>query len=53
MTLLTDSDASPRLALPGRHDEPTPEHRAVYDTMHAQFLASFDPLRPVFEALNP
>jgi sugar (pentulose or hexulose) kinase len=42
-----------RLAVTARRYEPTPEHRTVYDSMHEQFLASFDALRPIFEALNP
>lgn len=33
--------------------EPQPQNRAVYDHLFAQFRATYDGLRPVFEALNP
>jgi len=42
-----------RLAVTARRYEPRAENRTVYDTMHTQFLASFEALRPIFEALNP
>jgi hypothetical protein len=42
-----------RLAVRARRLEPRPEHRMIYETMHQQFVASFDALRPVFERLNP
>ena len=48
-----DRDDLGRLAVTARRYEPRDEHRAVYDAMHEQFLASFEALRPIFEALNP
>lgn len=48
-----DRDDLCRLAVPARRYEPRAEHRMVYDSMHEQFLASFEALRPIFEALNP
>jgi xylulokinase len=42
-----------RLAVAACRYEPRAEHRMVYDSMHEQFLASFQALRPLFEALNP
>jgi xylulokinase len=32
--------------------EPAPNARARYDQMHPQFLAAFEALRPIYEALN-
>jgi xylulokinase len=32
--------------------EPEPNARARYDEMHPQFLAAFEALRPIYEALN-
>ena len=48
-----DRDDLGHLAVTARRYEPRDEHRAVYDSMHEQFLASFEALRPIFEALNP
>ena len=48
-----DQNELERLAETTRRLEPTPAHRMVYNTMHQQFIASFDALRPVFETLNP
>jgi hypothetical protein len=31
---------------------PRPEHRARYDELQTQFIAAFDALRPICEALN-
>jgi xylulokinase len=31
---------------------PTPAHRDRYDRMHEQFVAAFEALRPIYEALN-
>jgi len=35
-----------------RRCTPRREHRALYDTLFAQFLAAFEQNRPIFEALN-
>jgi xylulokinase len=48
-----DRDDLDRLAVTARRYEPRAENRTVYDSMHKQFLASFEALRPIFEALNP
>lgn len=49
---LASLDAIGRLCPVARTYEPTPAHREVYARLFEQFVASFEGLRPVFEALN-
>jgi xylulokinase len=40
------------MAAPSFTCEPTPAHRDRYGTMHEQFVAAFEAVRPICEALN-
>lgn len=49
--VLTEADLDSLVPVDATY-EPASAHRALYDSMHGQFVAAFDALRPVYHALN-
>jgi xylulokinase len=47
-----DEDDVAAMANSSATHEPIPGHRDRYDRMHEQFVAAFDAVRPICEALN-
>lgn len=50
---MCDLDAVERICPTRQAYEPRAEHRETYDRLFEQFVACFEQLRPIFNALNP